>query len=124
MTAVPKPLKYLRNSYDVLKSTYESIKSRRVGTTRSENCDKILKNFAEILSVLALAGSNTNSRECLEYRLQSSSTNPGDWGHEYIRQLEADIVEEFLTASIECEEEIKFEFYYKLIFRIQIVKNA
>lgn len=96
MTSVPKPLKYLRNSYDLLKRIYDKIITREV---------KIL--FADILSVLALAGATSASRECLEFCLQGTMIDPGDWGHEYVRRLELEIIDEWTNMSIENEQVIK-----------------
>ncbi|XP_073956646.1 uncharacterized protein [Choristoneura fumiferana] len=32
-------------------------------------------------------------RECLKYCLLGTMSNVGDWGHEYVRQLEGEIAE-------------------------------
>ena len=97
MTSVPKPLKYLRSSYEVLKTSYKRIKRKEVRTL-----------FADILSILALAGATPNSKECLNYCLQGSIADPGDWGHEYVRRLEMEITEEWTDMPMAYEEEIKF----------------
>ncbi|KAH8117921.1 26S proteasome regulatory complex, non-ATPase subcomplex, Rpn1 subunit [Phellopilus nigrolimitatus] len=89
MTSVPKPLKFLRPHYRDLQALYET-------WTSSE--DKSL--FADILSVLAMTYSDTEPRGTLRYRLlatsmSSQSTEPGSWGHEYIRHLAAELGSEF-----------------------------
>ncbi|KAI0312775.1 26S proteasome regulatory complex non-ATPase subcomplex Rpn1 subunit [Amylostereum chailletii] len=92
MTSVPKPLKFLRPHYPALQTLYET-------WTPSE--DKSL--FADILSVLAMTYSDTEPRGTLRYRLLASSMrartspldDPGDWGHEYVRHLAAELGEEF-----------------------------
>lgn len=96
MTSVPKPLKYLRNSYASLKSSYNTLKRTEV---------KI--RFAEILSVLALAGATPGSRDCLDFCIKGAVDNPGEWGHEYVRQLETEIVDEWTNAPIKEEHEIR-----------------
>lgn len=96
MTSVPKPLKYLRNFYPSLKSSYERLKRKEV---------KI--RFAEILSVLALAGATTAFRDCLNFCIKGAVENPGEWGHEYVRQLEIEIVDEWTNAPIKEEHEIR-----------------
>lgn len=96
MTSVPKPLKYLRGSYELLKNTYKRIKRKEVRAL-----------FADILSVLALAGATTGSRECLNFCLEGSMTDPGDWGHEYVRRLEVEITDEWANIPINVEGQIR-----------------
>lgn len=97
MTSVPKPLKYLRSSYGVLKTAWHKLKQKDA---------KAL--YADILSVLAMAGAAPGSRECLKYCLQGTMVNPGDWGHEYVRQLEAELAEEWVKMPLKKEREIKY----------------
>lgn len=96
MTSVPKPLKYLRSFYPSLKDAYERLKRQEVKV-----------RFAEILSVLSLAGAATGSRECLDLCIKGAVDNPGEWGHEYVRQLEVEIVDEWSNAPIKEEREIR-----------------
>lgn len=92
MTSVPKPLKFLRPHYPELQNLYE---------LWSPSEDKSL--FADILSVLAMTYSDTEPRGTLRYRLlaasmrppTSSLADPGDWGHEYVRHLAAELGEEY-----------------------------
>ncbi|KAG8761601.1 proteasome regulatory particle base subunit [Ceratobasidium sp. 428] len=93
MTSVPKPLKFLRPLYPDLQQLHESW---------SPSDDKNL--FADILSVLAMTYSDTQPRGTLKYRLASSSasdspSDPGSWGHEYIRHLAAELGAEYLLRS-------------------------
>jgi 26S proteasome regulatory subunit N1 len=84
MTSVPKPLKFLRPHYKMLKTHYEKM-------PESE-----LKRFmADILSVLALTMSEEGDRESLRFRLQGSVGDIGSWGHEYVRNLAGEIGNEF-----------------------------
>ncbi|XP_011877960.1 PREDICTED: 26S proteasome non-ATPase regulatory subunit 2-like isoform X2 [Vollenhovia emeryi] len=96
MTSVPKPLKYLRNFYPSLRSAYRKLKREEA---------KI--RFAEILSILALAGATPGSRDCLDFCIKGAVDNPGEWGHEYVRQLEAEIVDEWTNAPIKEEHKIR-----------------
>lgn len=98
MTAVPKPLKYLRSFYPSLKSRYERLEREEVKV-----------RFAEILSVLSLAGATPGSRECLDFCIKGAVDNPGEWGHEYVRQLEMEIVDEWTNAPIKEEQKIRCE---------------
>jgi 26S proteasome regulatory subunit N1 len=63
--------------------------------------------FADILSVLAMTYSDTQPRGTLRYRLlsaplrpsDSSLSDPGTWGHEYVRHLAAELGEEFTVRE-------------------------
>ncbi|KAF9041306.1 armadillo-type protein [Panaeolus papilionaceus] len=96
MTSVPKPLKFLRPHYPDLQALYEKW---------SPSEDKSL--FADILSVLAMTYSDTQPRGTLRYRLLSAElrpsdsplADPGNWGHEYIRHLAAELGEEFAART-------------------------
>ncbi len=85
MTSVPKPLKFLRPSYDALKARFDAMPA-----DQKEN--RVL--LADIVSVLATT--KDLQREALKYRLLGSSGSElGIWGHEYIRHLSGEIAEEF-----------------------------
>ncbi|KAG8746262.1 proteasome regulatory particle base subunit [Ceratobasidium sp. 414] len=93
MTSVPKPLKFLRPLYPDLQQLHES-------WPPSEDKDL----FADILSVLAMTYSDTQPRGTLKYRLASASasgspSDPGSWGHEYIRHLAAELGAEYVLRS-------------------------
>ncbi|XP_024223707.1 26S proteasome non-ATPase regulatory subunit 2-like [Bombus vosnesenskii] len=96
MTSVPKPLKYLKNSYNDMKNAHKRIRRRDVK-----------RQFAEVLSVLSMAGATPGSKECLRYCTDGEVTNPGEWGHEYVRQLEAEIVDEWTNAPVKDEDRIR-----------------
>ncbi|KAH7130317.1 26S proteasome non-ATPase-like protein regulatory subunit 2 [Dendryphion nanum] len=84
MTAVPKPLKFLRPHYESLEKAYESWPA---GDNK--------KSFADMLSVLGMTYSDEERLDCLKYRLQAPSTDLGSWGHEYMRHLALEIGREF-----------------------------
>ncbi|XP_015433041.1 PREDICTED: 26S proteasome non-ATPase regulatory subunit 2-like [Dufourea novaeangliae] len=115
MTSVPKPLKYLRNSYDSLKTAYNKIQRKDVR-----------QQFAEVLSVLSMAGAVPGCKECLEYCIQGNVVNPGEWGHEYVRQLEAEIIDEWSTAPARDEQRIRNQLtsLVKSIVKFDIKHNA
>lgn len=99
MTSVPKPLKFLRPHYRDLQALQEKW---------PVSTDKAL--FADILSVLAMTYSDTDPRGTLKYRLLASSmstttSDPGSWGHEYIRHLAAELGTEYLARKEEEETE-------------------
>ncbi|KAF3043984.1 proteasome regulatory particle base subunit [Didymella heteroderae] len=84
MTAVPKPLKFLRPHYESLEKQYAS-------WPEGEN----KQSFADMLSVLGMTYSDEERLDCLKYRLQAPSTDLGSWGHEYMRHLALEIGREF-----------------------------
>ncbi|KAF2103569.1 26S proteasome non-ATPase-like protein regulatory subunit 2 [Rhizodiscina lignyota] len=83
MTAVPKPLKFLRPHYEKLEQIYESW---------PQGDDKA--SLADTLSVLGMTYSE-DRRDTLKYRLLSPSKDLGSWGHEYMRHLALEIGEEY-----------------------------
>lgn len=98
MTSVPKPLKFLRPVYPDLQKLFETWKPSE---------DQSL--FAEILSVLAMTYSDTQPRGTLKYRLLSSKitskqSDPGSWGHEYVRHIAAELGTEYTQRKEEGEE--------------------
>ncbi|GAB9463320.1 26S proteasome non-atpase regulatory subunit 2 [Globisporangium polare] len=99
MTSVPKPLKFLRPSYEPLKVAFETFKA---GETKID--------LADILAVLAMTMAKEGSRESLKYKLQGRSTELGSWGHEFVRSLAGEVGEEYnarLTTEVETEPNMK-----------------
>ncbi|XP_044252404.1 26S proteasome non-ATPase regulatory subunit 2-like [Tribolium madens] len=95
MTSVPKPLKYLAPYYGPLRDKCDSMKD-----------SPLKKNLSDIVSVLsmgAIDGAVKRDYDCLKYCLQGTMENIGDWGHEYIRQLETEIVKQWVM----CENNYK-----------------
>lgn len=90
MTAVPKPLKFLRPHYDLLKSVYEKL---------PEGDNK--KSLADVVSILAMTMAAEGTRESLHYKLKGNSGDIGSWGHEYVRNLAGEVGQEFQKRSEE-----------------------
>lgn len=89
MTAVPKPLKFLRPFYPQLTQLNQSW----------DNAD-LLKQLCDVLSVLGMTYSEEDGeqyvRECLKYRLKSYvDDSMTEWGHEYLRHLSLQIGEQY-----------------------------
>jgi len=116
MTSVPKPLKFLRPHYPDLQALYEKWppSEDKVSGTFGRFYEFIQRFsqslFADILSVLAMTYSDTQPRGTLRYRLLSASlvpvssplSEPGSWGHEYVRHLAAELGEEY-SSRVEDE---------------------
>lgn len=84
MTAVPKPLKFLRPHYDALCERYEQWPSGKEKNT-----------LADILSVLGMTQGDEEKLDTLKYRLLSPSEDLGSWGHEYVRHLALEIGQDY-----------------------------
>lgn len=84
MTAVPKPLKFLRPYFFDLTQIYETWPASEQKTI-----------FADILSVLGMTYAKEGKRESLKYCLLGGKGDLGLWGHEYVRHLSGEIGEEY-----------------------------
>ena len=84
MTAVPKPLKFLRPHYEELEKSYEK-------WPKGEAKDSL----ADVLSVLGMTYSDEDRRDSLKYRLLAPSKDLAAWGHEYMRHLALEIGSEY-----------------------------
>lgn len=96
MTAVPKPLKFLRPHYDELTALYDKWPT---GSDRD--------SLADMLSVLGMTYGDEEKLETLKYRLLSKSDDLGSWGHEYIRHLALELGQEYqnrLTDEREVQD--------------------
>lgn len=82
MTAVPKPLKFLRPHYETLTKLYDEW---------SEGEDKT--SLADVLSVIGMTFSDEDKQDTLKYRLLAPTSDIGSWGHEYVRHLALEIGE-------------------------------
>lgn len=95
MTAVPKPLKFLRPHYEALTKLYDEW---------PEGHDKA--SLADVLSVIGMTFSDEDRQDTLKYRLLSPSEDIGSWGHEYTRHLALEIGEVY-AKRITAEEPVK-----------------
>ncbi|KPM44378.1 26S proteasome regulatory subunit rpn-1 [Neonectria ditissima] len=82
MTAVPKPLKFLRPHYEPLTKLYEEW---------PESEDKT--SLADVLSVIGMTFSDEDRQDTLKYRLLAPTSDISSWGHEYVRHLALEIGE-------------------------------
>jgi 26S proteasome regulatory subunit N1 len=91
MTAVPKPLKFLRPHFEPMIKLYEAW---------PEGEDKL--SMADVLSVIAMTFSDEDRQDTLKYRLLAPTSDIGSWGHEYTRHLALELGEVYtrrLTAD-------------------------
>src|ERR1700761_8922989 len=91
MTAVPKPLKFLRPHYDEIAALYDKWPA---------GSDK--DSLADMLSVLGMTYGDEDKLETLKFRLLSNNTDDlGSCGHEYIRHLALEIGQEYQNRLTE-----------------------
>ncbi|TDZ47226.1 26S proteasome regulatory subunit rpn-1 [Colletotrichum trifolii] len=95
MTAVPKPLKFLRPHYETMTKLYEDW---------PEGDNKT--SLADVLSVIGMTYSDEDRQDTLKYRLLAPSSDIGSWGHEYTRHLALEIGEVY-GKRIVAEEPTK-----------------
>jgi 26S proteasome regulatory subunit N1 len=91
MTAVPKPLKFLRPHYEPMIQLYEKW---------PESDDKT--SLADVLSVIGMTFSDEDRQDTLKFRLLAPTSDIGSWGHEYTRHLALELGEVYtkrLTAD-------------------------
>ncbi|KAL1990812.1 hypothetical protein VTN49DRAFT_5815 [Thermomyces lanuginosus] len=95
MTAVPKPLKFLRPHYDELAELYEQWPA-------GPNKDSL----ADMMSVLGMTYGVEDRLETLKYRLlaKTSAEDLASWGHEYIRHLALEIGLEYQNRQAEDKD--------------------
>ena len=94
MTAVPKPLKFLRPHYDDLCQIYEQWPS-----------GKEKDSFADVLSVLGMTQGNEEKLDTLKFRLAvPPSQDLGSWGHEYVRHLALEIGQDYQKRLTDDED--------------------
>jgi len=106
MTSVPKPLKFLRPHFSIIKGVHNSIKE----TVENETLE-LRARLADVLSVLAMTMGKHEERESLKFKLSGmkdydmlaargspskhSADNLGSWGHEFVRSLAGEIGQEY-----------------------------
>ena len=95
MTAVPKPLKFLRPHYETLTKRYEEWPA---GDDKS--------SLADVLSVIGMTFSDEDRQDTLKYRLESTTKDIESWGHEYTRHLALEIGEVY-GKRVTNDEDIK-----------------
>lgn len=84
MTAVPKPLKFLRPHYKTLTNLYESWP---VGDDKT--------SLADVLSVISMTFSDEDNQNTLKYRLLAPTSDIASWGHEYTKHLALELGETY-----------------------------
>jgi 26S proteasome regulatory subunit N1 len=92
MTAVPKPLKFLRPHYEPMIKLYEEWPTGEHKTS-----------LADVLSVIGMTFSDEERQDTLKFRLLAPTSDIGSWGHEYTRHLALELGEVF-TKRVTADE--------------------
>jgi 26S proteasome regulatory subunit N1 len=92
MTAVPKPLKFLRPHYEPMIKLYEEWPAGENKTS-----------LADVLSVIGMTFSDEDRQDTLKFRLLAPTSDIGAWGHEYTRHLALELGEVY-TKRLTAEE--------------------
>ncbi|KAI9736420.1 MAG: proteasome regulatory particle base subunit [Claussenomyces sp. TS43310] len=92
MTAVPKPLKFLRPHYEPMVKLHEEWPA---GDNKT--------SLADVLSVIGMTFSDEDRQDTLKYRLLAPTEDIGSWGHEYTRHLALELGEVY-TKRLNAEE--------------------
>lgn len=100
MTAVPKPLKFLRPHYPSLTELYDTWVEKYQGKP-------LVVKLADVLSVLAMTYSDDGKKDSLKYRLLAFEESITDWGHEYMRHLALEIGEAYQESLGSEDDSIK-----------------
>jgi len=113
MTSVPKPLKFMIPHFDTMKACHGKMEGGAVK-----------KQCADVVSVLAMTMSE--ERECLKYKLLGNQTTEEIelWGHEYVRHLAGEVVQEFNGATEEDDLRKTLVTLAKLIVPSQMKHHA
>lgn len=101
--SVPKPLKFLRPQYEVLRVAYDSL---AVGVAK--------KRFADVLAVLAMT-LTPETRQTLKLKLAGDVESVAPWGHEFVRRLSTEIALEYASRR---EAKAPVDDLYALVNRL------
>jgi len=115
MTSVPKPLKFLRPHFAVLKELHASLIEE--GQSPTDNDILALRaRLSDVLAVLSMTLGKPEERESLNFKLlgmkdyeilteraeklSDDDDNLGSWGHEFVRSLAGEIGQEYNARVI------------------------
>lgn len=135
MTSVPKPLKFLRPHFNVLKTLYTPMAEQE---SIGENEMELRARLADVLAVLAMTMSKPAERASLKFKLgatkdydklRSSSKkevpapadNLGSWGHEFVRSLAGEVGEEYQARIIAGANPTEDEPFQDLLDMVDVI---
>jgi len=123
MTSVPKPLKFLRPHFVVLKKLHADFSEGDGGEIDGDSL-ALRARLADVLAVLSMTMGKPEERESLKFKLSGmkdydlltkrgnksviavGDDNLGSWGHEFVRSLAGEIGQEYNARIIDgCDPE-------------------
>lgn len=138
MTSVPKPLKFLRPKFDVLKGYHGSIEGKDLSKGDGDKELLFLRaRLGDVLAVLAMTLGKHEERESLQFKLKGSAdyellaalgdtasasdNNLGSWGHEFVRSLAGEIGQEYNARVISGSDPEKDEPFKDLLGMVDVI---
>jgi len=126
MTSVPKPLKFLRPHFGVLKGLHGKLKKQ--DSDMEVDLLVLRARLSDVLAVLSMTMSKSEERDSLKFKLSGmkdynlltergettaieEKDKLGSWGHEFVRSLAGEIGQEYnarLIAGSDPENEAAF----------------
>jgi 26S proteasome regulatory subunit N1 len=135
MTSVPKPLKFLRPHFTVLKEFYNTLSPD--ASALDNGYLELRARLADVLAVLAMTMGKPEDRESLKFKLagikdyDSLSSRDidttkiakdlGSWGHEFVRSLAGEIGEEYAARVIDGADPDQDEAFDDLLKMVDVI---
>jgi len=150
MTSVPKPLKFLRPHFAVLKELYNTTLQKESASSLGGDESDFLElraRLADVLSVLAMTMGKPEDRESLKFKLsggkdyeklselrakkkkkkkddekdEEEDDNLGSWGHEYVRSLAGEIGQEYGIRVVDGADPEQDEPFEDLLRMVNVI---
>jgi 26S proteasome regulatory subunit N1 len=135
MTSVPKPLKFLRPHFVVLKALYTVISKE--GEAADNDGLELRARLADVLAVLAMTMGKPEERESLKFKLSGGKAydllgsrgvkpkgvddNLGSWGHEFVRSLAGEIGQEYSARVLDGADPDSDESFADLLKMVDVI---
>jgi 26S proteasome regulatory subunit N1 len=135
MTSVPKPLKFLRPHFVVLKELHTTI--AKEGDAADNDGLELRQRLADVLAVLAMTMAKPEDRESLKFKLaafkdydmimsrgvtpKTVDDNLGSWGHEFVRSLAGEIGQEYSARVLDGADPDEDETFADLMKMVDVI---
>jgi 26S proteasome regulatory subunit N1 len=136
MTSVPKPLKFLRPHFTVLKEFYNTLSPEEASAPDNDSLE-LRARLADVLAVLAMTMGKPEDRESLKFKLagikdydslasrgvdtKKIAKDLGSWGHEFVRSLAGEIGEEYAARVIDGADPDQDEPFEDLLKMVDVI---
>lgn len=132
MTSVPKPLKFLRPHFAVIKKLHADF-----ATANDNETLEFRARLGDVLSVLAMTMGKPEDRESLRFKLGAvkdydtlaandapsphAQDNLGSWGHEFVRSLAGEIGQEYNQRVLDGSDPDDDESFADLLKMVHVI---